>query len=89
MGIQESAGIHAQWPQRVPGHEQKEAGLQRIWTPLMVRSTGMFALEIPDILVNSCYIAVCSATSNKRVFRCFKDDCTIRIHEEHYRWERQ
>ena len=45
-----------------PGHEQKEAGLQRIWMPLMGRSTGMFVLEIPDILANSCYIAVFSAT---------------------------
>ncbi|BCT68254.1 hypothetical protein NNRS527_01847 [Nitrosospira sp. NRS527] len=28
----------------------------------MTRFTGVFALEIPDILANSCYIAVFSAT---------------------------
>ena len=54
----------------------------------VVRATGMFVLEIPDITANSCYIALFSAAETA-AFRSFKDDCTIRIHEEHYRWERQ
>lgn len=54
----------------------------------MTRFTGVFALEIPDILANSCYIPVFSATETAdRVFAASQDSCMICIHKEYYRWE--